>query len=62
MIIIDNEKYYNIKEISIIFNKSVQTIHNWINHNQLKCNRISNRKIIISEKNIKDFLNGKENI
>jgi excisionase family DNA binding protein len=55
---INGNTYYTLKEVANKFNVTTVTVLNWIKNNKIKCNRISERKIYISEQQIEDYIKG----
>jgi predicted site-specific integrase-resolvase len=53
---IQNEKYFTPQETADIFGVSKEAVLQWIKRGLLKCNRISERKIFITEKQMKDYM------
>ena len=53
---IQKEKYFTPKETADIFKVSKESILNWIKKGLLECNKISKRKIFITEKQMKKYM------
>ncbi len=52
---IEGIKFYTIPEAAEAFNVTPQTVRKWIKEGKLKSKRIG-RPILITERNLKDFL------
>lgn len=57
MINFSNVKYFKPKDIAKMFNIKSATVTNWIKLGKLKCNKIGPKTFIITEQQLKDFLN-----
>jgi hypothetical protein len=58
MIIIDGVTYFTLTEVAKMFVKKPNSISNWRRMGKLKGHRISPRKFIFSEIEIKNFVEG----
>lgn len=59
MIILDNVKYYNTKELSEMLSLHIKTIQKMIREGRLKGNKIG-KNYHVSEDNLKLYLNGEK--
>lgn len=59
MIKFEEVKYYKPKDIAKIFNITSAAVINWIKMGKLKCNKIGPKTFVITEQQLKDFLNAK---
>jgi excisionase family DNA binding protein len=53
MITIDNENYLTLKESTRFLDISLMTLHRWVKSGKLKTYKISERKILIKENDLK---------
>ena len=58
MIEVSGQKWFTLTEIATMFVKTPQTISNWRRSGKLKCKKISERKYLFSEDDIKQFIEG----
>lgn len=53
-------KVYTLEEVSELLKVTVRTLYNYIHDDRLKATKIGN-KWIVTESNLKDFIEGKTN-
>lgn len=56
----DNIKVYTIQEISDLLKVTIRTLYTYIKNGRLKANKIGG-KWIVTEQDLKDFIEGKTN-
>ena len=57
--IIEGIKFYTVQEVAEALNVTPQTVRSWIKRGRLQGKRIG-RPILITDSNLKDFLEAKE--
>lgn len=60
MLEIGNERAYDVQETAEKLNVTAQTIRNYVRRGRLKAQRVG-RSLYISEKTLKEYLNGDKN-